>query len=55
MREGTQPRHAAPAKYKQDETRRKQELSGRVVQPVRRSYGMARHLNWRSLIEELEV
>ena len=23
----------------------------RVVQPVWRSYGMARHLNWRSLIE----
>ena len=27
----------------------------RVVQPVRRSYGMARHLKWRSLIEVLEV
>mgnify|MGYP001261829103 CR=1 FL=1 len=30
-------------------------LQDRVVQPVWRSYGMARHLKWRSLIEVLEV
>ena len=33
----------------------KMHVECRVVQPVRRSYGMARHLKWRSLIEVLEV